>query len=579
MALLEIEDLRCYFKTESGVVRAVNGVSFSIDAGETVGLVGESGCGKTTLALSVMGLLPSSATVSGSIRFRGIEINNLSEAEKDRLRWRHIALAFQNSAEVLNPVLTVGEQIMEPLRKHLLLSCRDAEKRCFELLKMVGLGVEWSSRYPHQLSGGMRQRVLLAMALACEPDLVIIDEPTTGLDPIARSEILQLLADLRRRHNLSLVLISHDLAVISTLASRVMVMYAGRVVEEGLTREVLTFPCHPYTRGLINSTPALFPYKDLWGIPGETPGIRVPAGCAFHPRCTQALEECRRTVPELRTTTDGRRVACHRGGIVALLKAKGISHEYPLGGRRRLKVLDGIDLEIREGETVALVGKTGSGKSTLAHILAGVVRPTAGEVYFQGVRVQGSNMSTKLGGVQIVFQDPFSALSHRFKVLEAVREPLDINRIGSLEERNQRVKEVLASVQLPSDENFLNRYCCELSGGQRQRLALARALVMEPKLLIADEITSALDVSTQANILRLLKGLQNSYGFAMLYITHDITLALKIAERLMILQDGALQEKKDFYHAVTEQVFAENEWLSKFLWGCLEKEAERSLSV
>ncbi|RDV80949.1 ABC transporter ATP-binding protein [Ammonifex thiophilus] len=333
---LEVKKLCCHFATEGGRIEAVNGVSFSLAAGEAVGLVGESGCGKTTLALAVMGLLPPTARVSGSVSFRGKNLLELSEAEKDLFRWRHIAMVFQNSAEVLNPMLSVGEQIAEPLRRHLGLGRREAEKRSQELLEMVGLGGEWACRYPHQLSGGMRQRALLALALACEPEILLVDEPTSSLDPDSREEILRLLAELQNRYGFSLLLISHDLSAVARLTSRLLVMYAGRVVEEGPTEEVIARPMHPYTRGLISSTPHLFPYRDLWGIPGETPGLKLPSGCAFHPRCTQAVEKCRQEAPGLAPLPGGRRVACHRGGIVTLLEAKGIRHEYQLARGRRL---------------------------------------------------------------------------------------------------------------------------------------------------------------------------------------------------------------------------------------------------
>jgi len=540
MPLLEVKGLRCEYVSEKSSVIAVNGVSFELEKGDVLGIVGESGSGKTTIALGIMGLLPNTARISGTVTFKGRDMASMPEREKDRIRWREMAMVFQNGLEVLNPVMKVGQQVCEPMIKHLGLSQKDARTRCTSLFIMVGLDPAWMDAYPHQLSGGMRQRALIAMALSCEPELLVLDEVTSALDAFTRKEIRDLLLGLRKKYGYGMVLISHDIAFVSSMASRLLVLYSGRVVEKGPAREVINSPAHPYTRGLVSSTPDIFVYKDMWGIPGESlPGGH--GGCPFYPRCTQAVDICSRAPPGLKEH-GGRAVACHRGGIATLLKATGLAFDYYLPSGRKLSVVDNVDLDVKEGEVLAIVGQTGSGKSTLAHVLAGVMAPLRGEIYFKDVKMNRSCNGSRFGGVQIVFQDPFSSTSSRFTVLDAIKEPLDINGIGTFEERIDMARNALSLTRLPSTDDFLSRYCGELSGGQRQRVALARALIMRPKLLIADEITSALDVSTAANVLRLLKGLQNRRGFAMIYISHDLTLTLKIADRIAVMNAGKIVE-------------------------------------
>ncbi|MCD1295422.1 ABC transporter ATP-binding protein [Methanocella sp. CWC-04] len=540
MPQLDFKDLKCEYMSDKSSVIAVDHVSFTLEKGEILGIVGESGSGKTTLALGIIGLLPGNTKISGKILFEGKDIASMQEYEKDRVRWKEIAMVFQNGLEVLNPVMKVGQQVCEPMIKHLRLSKKDAEARCVELFGMVGLDPVWMGAYPHQLSGGMRQRVLIAMALSCEPELLILDEVTSALDAFARKEIRDLLLDLQKKHGYSMVMISHDITFVSSMASRLMVLYSGRIVERGPTRDVVNSPRHPYTRGLINSTPDIFIYKDMWGIPGESSSGKHK-GCPFYSRCTQPIDICLEAPPELKGY-GGREVACHRGGIATLLKASCLAFNYYMPDGRKISAVDDVHMEVREGEVLAIVGQTGSGKSTLAHILAGVMKPENGDVFFKDAKLNGNGHSSKFGGVQIVFQDPFNSTSSRFTVLDAVKEPLDINNIGTHEERIEMAMDVLSLVRLPSTGEFLNKYCGELSGGQRQRVALARALIMRPKLLIADEITSALDVSTAANVLRLLKGLQNRRGFAMIYISHDLTLTLKIADRIAVMDTGKIIE-------------------------------------
>jgi peptide/nickel transport system ATP-binding protein len=541
MSLLKVNDLKCRYMTDIDTVRAVDGISFEIEEGEVLGIVGESGSGKTTVALGIMGLLPENTAVSGEILYRDELISSMPESRMDRFRWKDIAIVFQNSLEVLNPVLKIGVQVTEPMIKHLDISPEKARSKCADLFRTVGLDAKWMDSYPHQLSGGMRQRVLLAMALSCDPKLLILDEVTSALDAFTRKEIRDLLVNLQKKNGYTMLMISHDITFVSSVASRIAVMYSGRVVETGPVRDILVSPRHPYTRGLVHSTPDIFVYKDLWGIPGDVPAGDEFKGCPFSPRCTQKIDICSKVSPVL-MPAGGREIACHRGGIAGLLEARNLSFRYRLPDGEYLQAVEDVNLEVKEGEVLAVVGQTGSGKSTLAHLLANVIRPEFGEVLFMGGNVNRGNFGNSLNGIQIVFQDPFSSTSNRFTVLDAVKEPLYINKIGSNGDRLQMVKNALGLVRLPGNDNFLKKHCGELSGGQRQRVALARAMVMEPKLLIADEITSALDVSTSANILRLLKGLQNRKGFAMIYISHDLSLTLKIADRIAVMDSGKIVE-------------------------------------
>lgn len=538
--LLEIKNLSVTYDAANPPVRAVDGVSLQLRKGESLGIIGESGCGKSSLALGIMGLIKQGA-VAGEIIYSGHNLAGLPEKKLRKHRWQDIALVFQNSLEVLNPVLNIGEQIGEPLRTHYSLAAEEIDRRVVKLLAMTGLEPDWRHCYPHQLSGGMRQRVLLAMALSCDPEVLIVDEPTTALDPAGKNELLQLLQKLQKKSGFAMILISHDLGTVRKLTSRVMTMYCGRVVESGITSEVLKNPMHCYTRGLLNSSPNFFKYKDLWGIGGEPPPGGSSEGCAFYPRCCQGDASCGRSRPPLKYIALERMVACHKGGIETFLRAEGIRKEFLLKNKE-IKAVKGVGLTIRSGEVAALVGESGSGKSTLAHILAGVLQADAGQVFFKAKKVEGRWATKMLQGMQIIFQDPFSSTSHRMKVLEVVREPLDIIKWSSVPAREAAAVEALQTVQLPTAPDFVNRYCHSLSGGQRQRLAIARALVTKPKLLIADEVTSMLDPSTQANLLRELKGLQNRRGFAMLYITHDLHLARKIADKVYVMYQGEIVE-------------------------------------
>ncbi len=539
MAVLEISNLYVRYRQDASI-NAVHDVSLRLESGESIGIVGESGSGKSSLAMAIMGLLDARAHTYGSVRLDGTELLPLSEAQRDLYRWSKIAIAFQNSLDVLNPVMTVWDQVAECIIKHTDHDKEEAEEKTKGLFLAVGLEAKWHKSYPHQLSGGMRQKVLIAMALSCDPDILIIDEPTMALDSISKQEVIRLLIRLRAQIGFSMIVISHELPVIAALASRVLVMYTGNIVEVGSSDDILGDPRHPYTRGLIYSSPAVHPFRDMWGIPGEI-HINKEDQCPFYSRCNQRIGECLCQHPALKEVSKGRQVACLRGGIVTLLSGKGLHKIYPSRNGETYACI-GCDIEVKAGETVALIGQSGSGKTTLAGMLCGIVSADKGEVYFEGRKIFGNSETARTEGIQMVFQDPLSATNENLSIEEIVREPLDILRQGTDTERLAKAKKALEQVQLPYDELFLRRKGYSLSGGQRQRVAIARALVMNPKLMIADEISSMLDPSSAANLLRLLKGLQNLRGFSLLYITHDIALARKIADTAYVMSGGEIVE-------------------------------------
>jgi len=540
--MLTVENLSVTYFQGNLKISAIKDVSFVLEQGQTLGIIGESGSGKTTLALALMGVLNSNnAKIEGKITYNGVNLQKLPPEQLNNYRWKHIAIVFQNGLETLNPLLTVREQVMECIVRHLNLKGKEASKKVSNLFAQVGLEPFVASCFPHQLSGGMRQKVLIAMALACDPKVLIVDEPTSSLDAVSKAEIVKLLADLQREKKFAMIVISHDFSVITSLTSKICVMYRGYILEEGFTRDILKNPLHTYTRGLINSSPSINPFQDLWGIP---PGVS-PApngGCVFYPRCSQRSDVCKDKRPKLEYVSLERRVACNRGGIVTLLEAIGIYKTFNFKGHSIVACKD-CHIWVSTGEVVALLGQSGSGKTTLASILSGYLKADKGTIKFLGKPVKPHELTSRLKGIQMVFQDPYSSINERLTVEEAVREPLDILKLFSPQERKERAKKILSSVELSIDDDFLTRRCFTLSGGQRQRVAIARSLILEPKLLIADEISSMLDPSTQANLLRLLKGLQNSLGFAMIYITHDLDLARKIADKLYIMHQGEIVEQ------------------------------------
>jgi peptide/nickel transport system ATP-binding protein len=533
-------------------VQALDGIFLDVEPGECVGILGESGSGKSTLALALLGLL-ADARIEGTVHLGDTELTALDEEGWRSVRWSRIALGFQ-SATALNPVLRIGDQLAEPLRVHLGMKGAALDARVTELLESVTLGAWAVERYPRELSGGQRRLVLIAMALACDPDVVILDEPTAGLDPVTREQVLGLLGALVAGRRQALVLISHDPEALLTVADRVAVVYRGWLAELGPAGRVISNPRHPYSVGLLNARATLATVKDLRGIRGEPPKpTEVAVDCPFRDRCTQANELCGTGRPTWLVPhgEDGRRtVACARGGLQSVLSARGLRkvYEMPSGllGHTRVAAVDDVTIDVREGEVVGLVGPTGSGKSTVAKLLVRLLGDDGGTVWFDGkdlLAARGDELKGIRRRVQLLFQDPYEALSPRMTVGQAVREPLDVQRIGTPEERDAAVRETLAAVRLPVSGGFLGRHTHELSGGQLQRVALARALVLEPKLLIADEPVAMLDASEQAKMLQLLKTLQVDRGMAMLFISHELAVVLRVADRVVVLDRGRVVEE------------------------------------
>ncbi len=558
--LLAIQDLHVSFNghTPDGPpVRAVDGVSFALAAGASLAIVGETGSGKTTLARALLGLHPP-GSVRGSIRLDGDELTTRDENGWRPIRWRRVALAVQNAGTAFDPVYRIGEQIVEPVREHLRLSGADAWARAVELVARVGLSERHLRAYPHQLSGGEKQRLMLAMALSCDPDLLIVDEPTSGQDMLSRAHIIALLRRVREETGTSLLLISHDLAAVAQLAEQVAVLYAGKLVELGAARDVLTVPRHPYTWGLLNAYPNMTTARDLSGIRGQMPDPTCPpTGCRFHPRCTQAVEECRVTEPPLEPHHD-RLVACHLGGLQMLLKAGALHKTFSINGHHGpadvIAAVQGVSLNVLEGEVVGVVGETGSGKTTLGRLLVGLLEPDAGTIEFEGQDLgaaNGKGLKHLRRRIQLIPQDPFDSVSPQLTVQQIVREPLDVQAVGTRAERDEEVRRALADVSLPTSADFLARRPHELSGGQLQRVVIARALVLHPKLIVADEPVSMLDASEQAKLITLLKAIQNERGMGLLLISHDLALVRKVADRILVMRAGQVIEQGPASQVVT----------------------------
>ncbi|MDQ3643650.1 MAG: ATP-binding cassette domain-containing protein, partial [Actinomycetota bacterium] len=504
---MEVSDLGVRF---GGGVEALRGVSLSLGRGESLAIVGESGSGKPTLALCLSGLIqPPEAR--GSVRVDGVELLGASDEALRSVRWATVALALQGSP--FNPVVTLGDQVAEPLRDRLQLGAGEARRRCDDLAREVLLDPALLDRYPHEVSGGQRRRATLAMVLALDPALVVLDEPTAGLDPATRHELVQRVAGLAESRGFALIVISHDLPDAATMAARTMVLYAGEVMEEGTTSRVIAEPAHPYSWALVNAYPVMTTTKDLRPIRGRPPDPRaVPPGCPYHPRCTQAEAVCE-SRPELALSRE-RMVLCHFGGLKTLLSAQGLTKSFGKG-HRSVPALKGVSITVAEGESVGIVGPSGSGKSTLARILTGHLALEEGVVVLEGEALPSSwrgGDRVRRHRIQLVMQDPADALSPRFTVEELVREPLDVTRDSDGGAPAAVVADALESVGLPSSGSFLQARTHELSGGQLQRIALARALVAKPKLLVADEPTAMLDASEQARLLVVLRERQVEMG-------------------------------------------------------------------
>ena len=576
--MLRIRNLSVTYLSPDGPVRAVEKVSLEVAPGECVGIIGESGSGKTTLGRSMLGLIRNGrqVRVDGTMEFRGQDLLRMSASQLRDMRGRLASIVFQDALSSLNPVITTGQQIDEAIKLHQPnLTRRQRRRRVLDLYDQVGIAdAQRAYRlYPHQMSGGMRQRVLIAMAVANQPDLIVADEPTTALDVTVQAQILDLLRGLQRDTGCGLVLISHNLAVVGQLAQRVMVMYAGRVSESSDTALFFGRPRHPYSAGLLNSVPRLDrPGSALVAIPGAPPsGLDLPSGCAFHPRCARQSDVCVREVPPLRKLDGlGELVACHfplspsddgiapqlsaaapdeRDGLGAVrLQAVGLRKQFPAGERRlrRRKVLaavDGVDVTLHAGRTVAVVGESGSGKSTLARCLLGLARPDDGTIVIDGTEISktsGRAARRLRSPIQIVFQDSYASLDPLWRIGESVAEPLraaDAHRSGL----DDAVAVLLDRVGL--SERHALRYPRELSGGQRARAAIARALAAGPEVLVLDEPTSSMDASVQAQIVNLLHDIQRDSSTAYLLISHDIGLVRYMADEVLVMYQGRIVER------------------------------------
>ncbi|VVJ15619.1 Dipeptide transport ATP-binding protein DppD (TC 3.A.1.5.2) [Amycolatopsis camponoti] len=530
-SVLSISDLSVSFQTEDGVVDAVKGIGFDVQPGEIVAVVGESGSGKSVTSMSVLGLLPKTSRIAGELRLGERNLADLKEKEMQKIRGNQVAMIFQEPMTALNPVYTVGWQLREALRSHLDISKAAADKRAVELLDMVGIpNPELRfKQYPHQLSGGLRQRVVIAMAISCDPKVIIADEPTTALDVTVQAEILGLLRKLRDTLDTAIVLITHDMGVVADMADRVIVMYQGEIVEEAPSRELFASPKEDYTRRLLAAVPVL----------GQRPeGRRLLDDAGIASDSTEAAkiaEEIRLADAELEAVIEEAAPA---------LEIKNLVLEYP--GRRgqgKNRAVDDVSLSIAKGEIVGLVGESGSGKTTVGRCAVGLLQATEGTVAIAGkdiTKMSAKELRPLRRYFSIVFQDPASTLDPKMTIGESIAEPMVLHKVLGGKELSARVRSLLDKVELGG--HYMNRYPHELSGGQRQRVAIARALSLDPALLIADEPTSALDVSVQARVLDLFLDLQQSLQFACLFISHDLAVVDLLADRVAVMQHGKLVE-------------------------------------
>lgn len=505
-------------------------LSLTMDHGEILTVIGESGSGKTTLAKAICCLLGEEARVHGKVELNGVDLMAMPERQRKKLRMKEFSISFQNAAQYLNPTLTLRGHLEEVLDRQY--TRKEQPDRMAELLEQVGLSREDLGRYPKELSGGMAQKFLLACAVALEPKLVVLDEPTGALDHRSAEEFVDLIRKLNQEKGIAFLVITHDMRLAQQLKGRMVVLYEGHILEQGRADMILDRPRHPYTRGLLGASISLNLARDIWGIPPAREHSHHH-GCPFYGRCTQATERCGMEAPELRLDETGCGVACHLGGIVRVLEGKGIAKSF---GKQQ--VLAGCDLEVYSGEIVSLVGKSGAGKTTLARIVGGFEETAQGQVLFEGEPANFEKLLRSKGGIQMVFQDSDSALNPRMSVFEAVSEPLLLSGTD-LMTRTAAVRGALRDVGLTAPD-MMEMRIRSLSGGQKQRICLARALTMEPKLLIADEPTSMLDPSSCANVLRMLKSMQNLRGISMLIITHDLDSAAKISDGIYLLKQGRL---------------------------------------
>ena len=591
--LLDIRDLHTDIEIRSGVVHALSGVDLHVNAGETLGIVGESGSGKTMTALSLMGLLPQGGSVSsGQIILDGQDLTKLPLKEKRKLRGTKVGMIFQDPLTSLNPTMKIGLQVCEPLRVHEKLSKKEALERAVEILKRVGMPRPEVviNNYPHQLSGGMRQRVMIAMALVCKPRILIADEPTTALDVTTQMQILDLIDELRDEYKMGVILITHDLGVVAGHTDRVAVMYAGRIVETAPTKTLFTEPKHRYTSSLMAALPerALAAGTKLFSIPGAPPSLtNLPVGCRFAARCLWATDECRAGYPDLSgdethtfscfhpvqegdespavlqgkldsNKTDGAAADVPQISHETLLDVKEASREYESAGSGFFKrekgvvsAVDRVSITVKKGETYGLVGESGCGKSTVGRLIAGLEPPSGGAIELDGrdlATLKGRDAVRIHRDVQMMFQDSYAAMDPRMRIDQILAEPMSIQKTGNARQIAERILEILEQVGLT--EEILDRYPHEFSGGQLQRIGFARSLTLAPDLIVADEPVSALDVSVQAQVLNLMKDLQQELGLSYLFISHDLAVVQYMADRIGVMYLGRIVEEGPAHEVV-----------------------------
>lgn len=594
--VISVRDLTVSFASEAGTVRAVRGMNFDLYPGKTLGIVGESGSGKSVTSMAIMGLLDKNASVKGSITYHGEELLNKSDFEMSEIRGKGIAMVFQDPLSALTPVFSIGDQIKEALVTHNpKMTEQQIHDRSIELMNLVGIPDPEGrlKSFPHEFSGGMRQRVMIAMAIANDPDVIIADEPTTALDVTIQAQVLEVLRKAQRETGAAVIFITHDLGVIAGVADDIVVMYAGRPVEKADVDSIFDHPAMPYTMGLLGAVPRSDRERNsrLVPIPGSPMNlVNMPKGCPFAPRCPLATDICHTTEPAMEPVPGrpGQFVACHRTQEIVskgltfhdvytvaeaakskfagvprderkmVLDVKHMRKTFPLtaGGflRRKIgevKAVDDVTLDVREGETVALVGESGSGKSTTLMEIMAFKQPQDGEIEMFGTKLEHKMPREKRrelrSSVQYVFQDPMSSLDPRLPIYDILAEPMKVQHY-SKEQIRERIGELMRLVELNPDQ--VDRFPTQFSGGQRQRIAIARALSVNPQLVLLDEPVSALDVSIQAGVINLLEDLQNKLGVAYLFVAHNLSVVRHISSRVAVMYLGRIVESGD-----TEDVF------------------------
>lgn len=585
-AALELQDLSVQFHTGKEIVQAVRGVSLEVQEGEVLAIVGESGCGKSVLCKSVMKLLPQTAYIAGGrILVDGVDITDYREREMEKLRGNVFSMVFQDPMTSLNPTMKIGTQIAEAVRVHEpKIRKAELDGRVLELLGLVGIdrAKERMQQYPGQMSGGMRQRCVLAIALASNPRILFADEPTTALDVTIQAQILELFRNIQKKFRTATILVSHDLSVVAGVADRVAVMYAGKIVEIGRTEEIFYQPKHPYTWALLQSLPALSKGKaELFTIPGMPPNLaHPPKGDAFACRNPYAVARDYEEEPPMFRVSDTHYAATwllaedapkimfgrenRKKRVIhqewkdaeVLLDVRHLNHAFSLSRKLAVKAVDDVSFQLRKGEIFGLVGESGSGKSTVARCIMNLYHNGSGEVYYNGIPLHDRKAYRKMRrqirqNIQIIFQDSTSSLNPRMKVKDIITEPLVINHIRP-KRGTYREEAAFQMKYVGLDESFMDKFPGELSGGQRQRVAIARAVIMEPELLIADEPIASLDVSIQAQIVNLFRHLQEEHGFTFLFIAHDLSMVEYLCDRVGVMYHGKLVEA-----GLTEDVFAQ----------------------